>query len=58
MRILLLNLGSASLEAAQTAVGGQGHEIAKESTLTVEGVLALSPDAIKHFFRHFLSKNR
>jgi hypothetical protein len=31
MRILLLNLGSASLEAAHSSLAGQGYEIAEES---------------------------
>jgi DNA-binding response OmpR family regulator len=46
MRILLLNLGSASLEAAHSALAGQGYEIAEESGLTVEEVLALSPEVL------------
>lgn len=46
MRILLLNLGSASLEAVQRALAGQGYEIAADSGLTVEEVLALSPEVM------------
>lgn len=46
MRILLLNLGSATLEAVQRALAGQGYEIAADSGLTVEEVLALSPEVM------------
>lgn len=46
MRLLLLNLGSASLEAVNLALAGQGYEIATESGLTVEEVLALSPEVL------------
>src|SRR5436853_6185577 len=46
MRVLLLNLGEASLEAVQPAVAGQGYEIATENGLTVQGVLALSPEVL------------
>jgi S1-C subfamily serine protease len=46
MRVLLLNLGEASLEAVQPALAGQGYEIATENGLTVQGVLALSPEVL------------
>lgn len=46
MRILLLNLGSDSLEAVQRALAGQGYEIASDVGLTVEEVLALSPEVL------------
>src|SRR6516164_4458683 len=46
MRLLLLNLGPASLEAVNTALAGQGYEIARESGLTVQEVLALSPEVL------------
>jgi CheY-like chemotaxis protein len=46
MRVLLLSLGSASLEAVNTALTGQGYEIATESGLTVEEVLAVSPEVL------------
>jgi S1-C subfamily serine protease len=46
MRILLLNLGGTSLEAVQRALAGQGYEINTESGLTVEEVLALSPEVL------------
>jgi len=46
MRILILNLSAGSLEAAQSALAGQGYEITAESGLTVEQVLALSPEVL------------
>lgn len=46
MRVLLLNLTAASLEAVQGALSGQGYEIATERGLTVEEVLALSPEVL------------
>ena len=46
MRILLLNLGDASLEAVQRALTGQGYEITTDRGLTVEEVLALSPEVL------------
>jgi S1-C subfamily serine protease len=46
MRILLLDFGSASLEAVQRALAGQGYELAVESGLTAEEVLALSPEVL------------
>jgi S1-C subfamily serine protease/DNA-binding NarL/FixJ family response regulator len=46
MRILLLNLGAASLEAVQSALSGQGYEVTADSGLTVEEVLALSPEVL------------
>jgi S1-C subfamily serine protease len=46
MRILLLNLGIASLEAAQSALAGQGYEIAIETRLTVDEILAVSPEVL------------
>jgi hypothetical protein len=46
MRILLLNLGDASLPAVQGALAGQGYEIATESGLTVDEFLALSPEVL------------
>jgi len=46
MRILLLNLGDASLAAVQSALAGQGYEIATETGLTVDEVLALSPEVL------------
>ena len=46
MRLLLLNLGVDSLEAANKALAGQGYEVATESGLTVDHVLALSPEVL------------
>ena len=46
MRILLLDLGEASLEAVQLALAGQGYEIATKKGLTVEEVLAFSPEVL------------
>ena len=46
MRILVLNLGAASLEAVERVLAGQGYEITTESGLTVEEVLALSPEVL------------
>ena len=46
MRILLLNLSTASLEAVESALVGQGYEIITKSGLTVEEVLALSPEVL------------
>jgi len=46
MRILLLNLSTASLEAVESALVGQGYEITTKSGLTVEEVLALSPEVL------------
>lgn len=46
MRILLLNLGAASLEAVHPALAGQGYDIVQEGGLTVEQVLALSPEVV------------
>jgi len=46
MRILLLDFGAASLEAVQKALAGQGYELAVESGLTAEEVLARSPEVL------------
>ena len=46
MRVLLLNLGSDSLEAAKSALSGQGYDVASEGALTVDEVLALSPEVV------------
>jgi S1-C subfamily serine protease len=46
MRILLLDFGTASLEAVQKALAGQGYELAVESGLTAEEVLALCPEVL------------
>ena len=46
MRILLLNLNTDALEAVERALVGQGYEITAKSGLTVEEVLALSPEVL------------
>jgi len=46
MRILILNLRPESLDAATRALTGQGYEVATESGLTVDEVLALSPEVL------------
>jgi S1-C subfamily serine protease len=46
MRILLLNLGSDSLEAANKALAGQGYDVATDQGLTVDHVLSLSPEVL------------
>src|SRR5260370_29768608 len=46
MRVLLLNLSSETNELVNRALAGQGYEIATESALTVDDVLALSPDVV------------
>lgn len=46
MRILLLNLNTDALEAVERALAGQGYEITAESGLTVDEVLALSPEVL------------
>lgn len=46
MRVLLLNLGADSLEAASKVLAGQGYDIVTERGLTVEQVLALAPEVV------------
>ena len=46
MRILLLNLRPESLDATTRALSGQGYELATETGLTVDQVLALSPEVL------------
>jgi S1-C subfamily serine protease/DNA-binding response OmpR family regulator len=46
MRILILDLRSESLEATSRALSGQGYEVLTETGLTVEQVLALSPEVL------------
>jgi S1-C subfamily serine protease/DNA-binding response OmpR family regulator len=46
MRVLLLNLGADSLEAASNALAGQGYEVLTERDLTVDQVLALAPEVV------------
>src|SRR6202045_1455028 len=46
MRVLLLNLNSETNELAKSSLAGQGYEITTESGLTVDEVLALSPEVL------------
>jgi S1-C subfamily serine protease/DNA-binding response OmpR family regulator len=46
MRILILNLRPESLDATTRALSGQGYELVAESGLTVDQVLALSPEVL------------
>jgi S1-C subfamily serine protease len=46
MRVLLLNLNSETNGLVNGALAGQGYEITTESALTVDEVLALSPEVL------------
>ena len=46
MRVLLINLGAASLATVKRALAGQGYEIASETGLTVEEVMAIPPEVL------------
>jgi S1-C subfamily serine protease/DNA-binding NarL/FixJ family response regulator len=46
MRILLLNLGPESTQEVNQALSGQGYEITTDRRLTVEKILALSPEVL------------
>jgi S1-C subfamily serine protease len=46
MRVVLLNLGSASLEAAKAALAGEGYEITITNARTTDEVLALTPEVL------------
>src|SRR5258706_9744644 len=46
MRLLLLNLDKESTQAANQALSGQGYEITTESSLTVDEILARSPEVL------------
>ena len=46
MRILLLNLSADSSSQVNQALSGQGYEFFTESNLTVDDILALSPDVL------------
>src|ERR1700720_2140039 len=46
MRILLLNLGTDSTQEVKQALSGQGYEITADRSLTVDEILALSPDLL------------
>ena len=46
MRILFLNLSAESLLEANNALAGQGYDITSEIGLTVDQVLALTPEVL------------
>ena len=46
MRILLLSLGMESSQEVKQALSGQGYEITTERNLTVDEILALSPEVL------------
>ena len=46
MRILLLNLGTESTQAVEHALSGQGYDIAAEHSLTIDQILARSPELL------------
>ena len=46
MRVLLLSLNSETNDLVKSALAGQGYEITTESELTVDEVLALSPEVL------------
>src|SRR5438445_5731530 len=45
-RILLLNLGMESTQEVKQALSGQGCEITADGSLTVDEILALSPELL------------
>jgi S1-C subfamily serine protease/DNA-binding response OmpR family regulator len=46
MRVLLLNLGIDSTQEVKQALSGQGYEITTDRSLTVDEILALSPEVL------------
>jgi DNA-binding response OmpR family regulator len=46
MRILLLNLGMGSTQEVKQALSGQGYEITADRGLTIDEILALSPEVL------------
>jgi S1-C subfamily serine protease len=46
MRVLLLNLGVDSLQAANSSLASQGYDVATDRGLAVDQVLALSPEVL------------
>jgi S1-C subfamily serine protease/DNA-binding response OmpR family regulator len=46
MRILLLNLGMESFQAVKLALSGQGYEVTTGRSLSVDEILALSPEVL------------
>jgi len=46
MRVLLFNLGMESTQEVKQALSGQGYEITEDRSLTVDEILALSPEVL------------
>jgi S1-C subfamily serine protease/CheY-like chemotaxis protein len=46
MRVLLVNLGTESTQKVKQALSGQGYEVTAERGLTVDEILALSPELL------------
>src|SRR5580693_10590331 len=46
MRILLFNLGTESTQAVEHTLSGQGYDIAAERSLTIDQILARSPELL------------
>jgi S1-C subfamily serine protease len=46
MRILLLNLGTESTQAVEHTLSGQGYDMAAERSLTIDQILARSPELL------------
>jgi len=46
MRVLLFNLGTESTQEVKQALSGQGYEITADRSLTVDEILALSPEVL------------
>ncbi len=46
MRVLLFNLGMESTQEVKQALSGQGYEITADRSLTVDEILALSPEVL------------
>src|SRR6266478_4821014 len=46
MRVLLFNLGMESTQEVKQALSGQGYEITADRSLTVDKILALSPEVL------------
>ena len=46
MRVLLFNLGMESTQEVKQALSGQGYEITADRSMTVDEILALSPEVL------------
>ena len=46
MRISLVNLAMESVQEVEQALSGQGYEITADRSLTVDEILALSPEVL------------